>query len=201
MIVRAHFAAADDDIEILQNTTYLCDTSGVVTITEDIRVPKELDDLPRLGFAFELPPTLERLVWFGRGPHESYPDRKLGAAFGRYESTVTDQYVPYVMPQEHGGHSDTRWFALHDGNGHGIHVIANAPFHFSASHFTADLTTASARRRAQGPTRVFVHLDIAHRGLGTLPAAPTRFLHTRSAPAATASPGPARSATPPSSSR
>jgi beta-galactosidase len=173
MTVRAHFAAADDDVEILQNTTYLCDANGVVTLTEDIRVPKELDDLPRLGFAFELPSSLEQLVWFGRGPHESYPDRKLGAAFGRYESTVTDQYVPYVMPQEHGGHSDTRWFALHDGNGHGLHISAGAPFHFSAGHFTAaDLTTATHDVELKARPEVFVHLDIAHRGLGTLSCGP-----------------------------
>ena len=106
MTVRAHFAAADDDIEILQNTTYLCDANGVVTITEDIRVPKELDDLPRLGFAFELPPTLEQLcgsaaVRTSRIPTASSRVRSL-------QSTITDQYVPYVM-QEHGGL--TPWLA------------------------------------------------------------------------------------------
>ena len=55
------------------------------------------------------------LEWFGTGPHETYPDRKRGGLVGRWRSTVTDQYVPYIRPQENGGHADVRWLALTDG--------------------------------------------------------------------------------------
>ena len=57
------------------------------------------------------------LEWFGTGPHETYPDRKRGGLVGRWRPTVTDQYVPYVRPQENGGHADVRWLSLADGDG------------------------------------------------------------------------------------
>jgi beta-galactosidase len=183
MTVRARYAGTDADAPILQNTSYEWDRSGTVTVTEDIRVPKELEDLPRLGLAFELPPLLEHLIWFGRGPQETYPDRAHGGAVGRYSATVSDQYVPYVMPQEHGGHTDTRWFALHDGNGRGLHVGATTPFHFSASHFTAsDLTAATHDVELQPRREVFVHVDVAHRGLGTLSCGPDTLPEYRIGP-------------------
>ena len=183
MTVRARYTGADPEAAILQNTTYLAENDGAVTITEDIRVPEGLTDLPRVGLAFEVPAALEHLLWLGRGPHESYPDRKRGAAVGRYRSTVTDQYVPYMMPQEHGGHSDTRWFALHDGSGRGIHVGATTPFHFSTSHFTAaDLTVATHDVELRARPEVFVHVDIAHRGLGTLSCGPDTLPEYRVGP-------------------
>ena len=154
MSVRAQYVGSDPEAIVKTNTTYLKARDGSVTVTEDIRIPKQFEDLPRIGLVFEIPESLEHLVWLGRGPHESYPDRKRGAAFGRYESTVTDQYVPYVMPQEHGGHTDTRWFALHDGAGHGLQIIGETPFHFSASHFSAaDLIERDTRRRAATAAR------------------------------------------------
>jgi beta-galactosidase/beta-glucuronidase len=59
--------------------------------------------VPRVGMELNLPGALENLTWFGRGPHENYIDRKLGAAVGTYRSTVTDQFTPYVYPGECGG--------------------------------------------------------------------------------------------------
>jgi beta-galactosidase len=180
--VRALYLTADPDVRIRQNTTYATSLSGAITITEDIRVPKQLVDLPRLGIAFEVPPALEQLGWFGRGPHETYPDRKRGAAIARYDSTVTDEYVPYIVPQEHGGHSDARWFALHDGH-RGIFIGGSEPFHFSASHYTDDdLTTATHDVDLVSRPEVFVHVDLAHRGLGTLSCGPDTLAQYRVGP-------------------
>jgi beta-galactosidase len=57
---------------------------------------------------------LEQLHYYGRGPEENYADRQFGYPLGRYDSTVDDEYVPYVTPQEHGNHTDVRWLALTD---------------------------------------------------------------------------------------
>ena len=183
MTVRARYAGTDPDVPMLQSTTYLLDARGNLTITEDVRVPKHLEDLPRVGVAFAMPGDFEQLHWLGRGPHESYPDRKRGAAIGHFASTVTDEYVPYVMPQEHGGHADTRWFALTDAGGHGLHVSSSAPFQFSASHFTAaDLTAATHDVELVPRPEVIVHLDAAHRGLGTLSCGPDTLPRYRVGP-------------------
>ena len=78
-------------------------------------LPEELADLPRLGVVWELPGDMERLEWFGDGPHECYPDRRAAATVGRWRSTVSAQYEPYGMPQEHGHHTGLRWVTLRGG--------------------------------------------------------------------------------------
>jgi beta-galactosidase len=146
---------------------------GVVTFAETLRVPRALDDLPRVGMVFTLAPGFDRLEWFGRGPHETYPDRKSGARVGRWRSRVADQYVPYGVPQEHGSHTETRWFTLTDARGRGLGVAAPTPFSFSASHFTAvDLTAARTPADLEARPEITVHVDTAMRGLGSASAGP-----------------------------
>jgi len=175
MTVRASYG------DVTHRTVYRLVDTGV-RIDEDVRIPETIDDVPRVGIMFTLVPALEQLVWLGRGPHESYPDRKRGAAFGRWRSTVTDEYVPYVMPQEHGLHVDTRWFALHDGT-RGVMVDAPEPFAFSASHFTtADLTAATHDVELVRRDEVTVHVDHRHRGLGTLSCGPDTLPRYRIGP-------------------
>ena len=96
-------------------------------------MPEPFADLPRVGIRFDLVPGFEELEWYGRGPHECYPDRQRGAALGRYRSTVTEQYVPYVMPQEHGLHTDVRWMELRRGpTVRGVRIDAPGAVHVRA---------------------------------------------------------------------
>ncbi len=175
MTVRAAYG------DITHKTVYTL-TRGALRVDEDVRIPQSITDLPRIGVGFALAPGLEHLTWFGRGPHESYPDRHRGAAVGRFTSTVTDQYVPYVMPQEHGLHVDTRRFALHDGVV-GVEVTGTEPFAFSASHYSvADLTVATHDVDLAPRPEVFVHVDHRHRGLGTLSCGPDTLPEYRIGP-------------------
>lgn len=145
---------------------------GTIECDDDVRVPAELDDLPRLGVRFELPAGFEQLEWYGRGPHECYPDRDRGAALGRYSSTVTAQYVPYVMPQEHGLHTGTRWCTIGDGTVE-LRIGSDDPFAFSALHHAPeDLTAAYHDVELRARPETIVHLDAAHRGLGSASCGP-----------------------------
>jgi beta-galactosidase len=84
-----------------------------------------------------------------------------------YESTVTDQYVPYIMPQEHGNHTDVRWLSLAGGKC-GLRIDAQGPLEFSASHFTSqDLYAAFHTYDLTPRPEVILNLDCHHRGLGT----------------------------------
>jgi len=83
-----------------------------------------LPRMPRFGMRMELPREFENVVWFGRGPHESYWDRKAGSPVGRFRQTVSQQYHPYVRPQETGNRTDVRWFALENAAGTGLLVVA-----------------------------------------------------------------------------
>lgn len=80
----------------------------------------DLPDLPRFGLRLLLPAAFDTLTWFGRGPHESYWDRKTGAAVGLYSGSVADQDPRYVRPQEFGNKSDVRWVSLTNADGVGL---------------------------------------------------------------------------------
>ena len=113
------------------------------------------------------------MTWFGRGPHEAYPDRKRGAAVARWESTVDELYVPYVRPQENGGRADVRWVELADERGRGLRLTMDAPRQVSASHFrAADLASATHDVDLRPRPETIVHIDAAHRGLGTASCGP-----------------------------
>ncbi|HTH05737.1 MAG TPA: glycoside hydrolase family 2 TIM barrel-domain containing protein, partial [Ilumatobacteraceae bacterium] len=77
-----------------------------------IEVPETLADLPRVGVIFSVEPRFARLRWFGRGPHENYPDRNRSAMVGIWEGEPED--CPYLVPQEHALRTECRWFELHD---------------------------------------------------------------------------------------
>jgi beta-galactosidase len=171
--VRHAWRGRDRDAPITEKQTWTFLATGDVVVDEDVRVPDAFPDLPRVGIALALPAGHDRLLWYGRGPHESYPDRARGAALGRWHGTVADQYVPYVMPQEHGGHADTRWAVLAAPAGPGLLLAADEPFQLNASHFTpADLTDATHAEELVMRDEVLVHLDHRHRGLGTLSCGP-----------------------------
>ena len=95
-------------------------------------------DIPRVGVVMSLVPGLEQIEYFGRGPFENYWDRKASSMIGRYQNTVSDEYVPYIMPQEYGHHTDVRWLTLKDKKEHGLEVIGYPTFEFNVSHFTAN---------------------------------------------------------------
>jgi beta-galactosidase len=85
-----------------------------------------------------------------------------------YHSTVSDQYVPYIMPQEHGHKTDVRWLRLTDQAGHGLHVMADEGFEFNVLHYTdEDLATAQHTSELTPRPEVILRLDHGMRGLGT----------------------------------
>ncbi len=92
---------------------------------------------------------------------------------GLYRSTVTEQYVPYIMPQEHGHKTDVRWLSLADDRGRGLRVLGAPTLEFSASHFTAaDLFSAKHTIDLRPRDEVVLSLDHAQRGLGTASCGP-----------------------------
>ena len=128
--------------------------------------------LPRLGLRMELPGGFERLVWQGRGPQESYPDKKTGFLIGRYETTVEATHEPYVRPQENGAHEDTAFAALLNERGIGL-MAAGENFSFSAHHYTPEMLTAAEHTIELGPTEeITLLLDGAMGPLGTASCGP-----------------------------
>ncbi|MGA2407401.1 MAG: glycoside hydrolase family 2 TIM barrel-domain containing protein [Bacteroidales bacterium] len=96
------------------------------------KLSDNIPEIPRMGMQMQLPQEFTNLKWLGRGPHENYVDRKTSADVGLYESTVADQYTPYIRPQENGYKTETRWLTLTDDNGTGILVTGNPLLCFAA---------------------------------------------------------------------
>jgi beta-galactosidase len=150
---------------------------GGILIEEIAEIPGALDDLARVGTVLETVDGLEELEWFGGGPHETYPDRRRSGLVGIWRSSVTDQHVPYIRPQESGGHADVRWLALSEraGNdkGRGFRLVIDRPRQVSATHFRAsELATATHDDELVPRSTTVVHIDAAHRGLGTASCGP-----------------------------
>jgi beta-galactosidase len=153
--------------------TYTLSPDGSLLVENVFTVDESVPDLPRLGVVLTLPGRLEHLAYFGRGRVENYADRKAGALVDLHTGTVTDEYVPYVMPQEHGHHTDVRWLSLSDGDGLGLRVEAKGALEFSASHFTAqDLYAAHHTYDLKPRAETILNLDFRHRGLGTASCGP-----------------------------
>ncbi len=140
---------------------------GEIEIASTVLIDDLTPPLARIGLELTLPGDFENLTWYGCGPWENYVDRKTSALIGRYESTVTDQYFPYMRPGECGGKEDTRWLSLTDDNGRGVLVSGVPTFHFDALHYSIDdLSRARHYFELTPQSEVFLHIDAKHMGVG-----------------------------------
>jgi beta-galactosidase len=100
----------------------------------------EISYLQKAGMKFRLSEDLQNFKWYGRGPFETYPDRKSAAKTAIYQGKVDDQYVDYVNPQEFGNKTDVRWASLTDADGIGLAFFADPLINVNVSNFDPDNT-------------------------------------------------------------
>jgi beta-galactosidase/beta-glucuronidase len=148
--------------------TYKIYGSGDMIVEADIKPGREVPPhLPRIGLQLTIPGGFENFAWFGRGPHENYCDRKEGALVGVYKSTVDEQYVPYIKPQENGNKTDVRWVALTNNLGFGLLAIGMPLMESSAHHYTAeDFERAKHTHELVRREDIVLNLDYMQSGLG-----------------------------------
>ena len=141
--------------------------SGDIVIEHTASLKGSLPPLPRVGIQLQIPGEYNNFTWYGRGPHESYPDRKLGAKIGVYSGTVEEQYVPYIMPQENGNKTDVRWISLSNDDGTGIMVSGMQALNVSAHFLTGqDLDIAKHTYEVYNREDITPNLDYRMSGLG-----------------------------------
>lgn len=153
-------------------TTYTFTAAGVNMrcrgVPQGINLPKTL---ARVGLTLNLPSTFETVNWFGRGPGESYKDKKLSQLFGNHQSSVDDLFVDYEFPQETSNRTDARWVKLtSDATSMTARFGKQDGFSFMVSHYTtADLDECKHpyELHKRKKDHVFVRLDADHHGLGT----------------------------------
>jgi beta-galactosidase len=138
---------------------------GCVVIDCSVLADLQLPVLPRIGLRFDMPGTLARCTFYGRGPHENYVDRKASAHVGRYELGVDEMFVPYIHPTENGGRTDCRWCAFTDEEGRGLLVAMDWPMQFSAHRCTTE-DLAAAGHTIDVPRRENISVNVDHRHMG-----------------------------------
>lgn len=132
-----------------------------------MRIDRDFKHVPRVGIELVLSPGFEKLEWYGRGPGENYCDRKDGSPVGRYSSSVTDQHFAFIPPSECGGHEDTRWVRLTNGEQGSVLIQGDGLFHFDARHSTiADYREAKHDHEMARRKETYLHLDALHAGIG-----------------------------------
>ena len=146
--------------------------NGTVVFSADIDPSEKGSELPRVGYRAVLPGTLEQMAWMGRGPHDSYRDRKESAFFGLWKSTVAEQWTPNMLPQETGNKEDVEWLALTDDRGQGLLLIAPNKMAASAGHWDDRKLYTDRNHRLRHPSEVqmenvtYVNLDAYNRPVG-----------------------------------
>ncbi|MDN0198530.1 glycoside hydrolase family 2 TIM barrel-domain containing protein [Streptomyces sp. S.PNR 29] len=146
---------------------------GGILVEESAELPEALDDVARVGSVFETVAGLNLLEWFGQGPWESYPDRCTGAPVGHHTLPVDELFTPYLRPQESGGRHGVRRFTLSAPDATGLAVRLDRPRQVSVTrHRAADLAAAAHHDELVPRPGCVVHLDAAHRGLGTASCGP-----------------------------
>jgi beta-galactosidase len=129
--------AGDVDYQIVYD---IFDNGSVLVATNyqpdpDTRIPS----LPRFGMTLAIPKQYNQVRWYGRGPHESYWDRKSGAEIALHEKTVEDMVFPYIRSQDTGNRTDTRWFSVADEQGKGLWItMMDKPMSFSVWPYTME---------------------------------------------------------------
>lgn len=132
----------------------------------------EVPNLPRIGLQWAMERRFDQFWWFGRGPLESYADRKQGMRLGLYHGRVDEQFTPYARPQENGNKADVRWAASLDDDGSGLMVIGDA-LNVSVHRFTtADLQSAAHLHELRRREEIIWSVDWLHSGLGNASCGP-----------------------------
>ena len=148
--------------------------TGAVKVTEDFKATEgaKVSDMFRFGMLMQMPYTMEKSNYYGRGPIENYSDRKDCMRIGVYTDDADNQCFPYIRPQESGTKSDIRWWKQTDATGLGLQVKSCTPFYASAIHFdTEELDDGDDKEQRHSFdlkkskfTNLF--LDSAHMGVG-----------------------------------
>ena len=171
-VLRARWTTASG-IEVPMAVHLSTDGAGRLRVRQEAVIPDALPDLPRVGTTVALRPGLNDLAWFGSGPHETYPDRARSGRLGRWAGPVSSQLVPYVRPQECGGHTAVRHLELRAADGTGVRILLDRPRQVSVLHVTAaDLDAATHREELRQRPETVVTIDAVHRGVGTASCGP-----------------------------
>lgn len=135
------------DVKTELRLTYTLQTDGSVVVRQQMTPASDAPEtwLFRYGMQLQMPKQYRTVEYYGRGPHENYCDRNSSEFLGRYTNNISDEYYPYVRPQESGNHTDVRWFMVTDGK-RGLKFESDGPMECSALPYLVEDLDAGANK-------------------------------------------------------
>ncbi len=164
---------------LYMDAVYTVYAEGGIKLDIHAKVQEGYPFLPRFGVQFNMPEESEYLRYFGRGPVESYQDKRHASRQGLFKTTVSDHFEHYVRPQENMAHADTRWMLVSSVAGHGLLAVTTGEaFSFNCSHFTPhQIMNTRHDYELQPMKETCVNLDTMQSGVGSNSCGP--WLDTR----------------------
>ncbi|WP_010665279.1 glycoside hydrolase family 2 TIM barrel-domain containing protein [Marinilabilia salmonicolor] len=146
--------------------TYTVNGDGEIAVDMNITKGKDTPPLPRFGMQGDIPGSFSDVKFYGKGPHESYWDRKEGARLGEFTMSLDEIPYNYVYPQENGNRSDVRWLNI-SGARNTIQVKGIEQFDFSVWPWSMENLEEATHINELEPREVYtINIDYGQMGLG-----------------------------------
>ncbi len=170
IVLTASVLSKGIDNRTVFTTNYTLDvySDGSLDLKTEIECHHRMPEwLPVVGIQFEVDRACDNIEWYGRGPFETYPDRKTGAKTGIWNSSPEEMYEPYLIPQDYGNRTDVRWLSMKNGEGSGFTIEGQELFNFSVHEYdTENLTRAHYPFHLRKSENLILNLDHAVNGVG-----------------------------------
>lgn len=157
---------ADSDAFAAYTLTYRFNGQGEIGVEADYQpIAEDIPLLPKFGMRMGLPDGYDNIEWYGRGPRENYPDRKLSQFIGEYRSRLRDFEYDYVRPQDNANRCDTRWFKLSDRTSE-IEIKGCQPLNFRVWDYREEDLVGVGHPNELHRHGVNVNIDLNIHGVG-----------------------------------
>lgn len=175
IVINSEFAM--EDLKATLTIDYTINPQGEIAVSQKMVTDKTAEKMPylfRFGMEITMPKIYDMIEYYGRGPIESYADRKNSEHIGIFKQKVNEQYYPYIRPQESGNKSDLRWWEVKSLAGNGLYFTSDVAFQASAlNYLTSDLDSGldkeghehSGELEPRGLTNI--HIDGFQSGLAS----------------------------------
>ena len=173
VVADLHVKEADATLKL----TYSLSDKGELTVSQDMQVNPNADNKPNLlryGMELQMPKEYDKVVFYGKGPHENYIDRNNSEMLGVFTQQVKDQYYPYIRPQESGNKTEVRYWKVLAQSGKGLEFFSNEPMECSSlNYLTSDLYRGAVKHQEHSGDLTprdltSVHVSKRQMGLGCI---------------------------------
>ena len=170
------YSAVRRDMKFDNTFSYTILDNGMIRLDHSMNPSIEIPGWPhrhirwlqKAGLAFKLSPGMKSLEWFGKGPFETYPDRKTGAKTGIYSIDIDDIELPYIIPQDFDNRADVRWAKVLGGDGRGVAIMSDHLMNISVNPYT-NLETAWYPYQLERSETPVLNIDHMVTGVGGTP--------------------------------